>query len=59
MKVVRLSALGTGRFYPLPRPTALLSPSSVGKPDVATAVIVAPDNGHKYPKHGEPFLNDK
>ena len=30
-----------------PRPTALLSPSSDGKPEAATAVIVAPDDGHE------------
>jgi hypothetical protein len=31
-----------------PRPTALLSPSSDGKPEAATAaVILAPDDGHK------------
>jgi len=30
-----------------PRPTALLSPSSEGKPEAATAVVVAPDDGHK------------
>jgi hypothetical protein len=29
------------------RPTALLSPSSDGKPDAATAVVVAPDDGHE------------
>ena len=29
-----------------PRPTALLSPSSDGKPE-ATAVVVAPDDGHE------------
>ena len=29
-----------------PRPTALLSPCSDGKPEVATAVVVAPDDGH-------------
>ena len=29
------------------RPTALLSPSSDGKPEAATAVIVAPDDGHE------------
>jgi hypothetical protein len=28
-----------------PRPTALLSPSSDGKPEAATAVVVAPDDG--------------
>jgi len=30
-----------------PRPTALLSPSSDGNPEAATAVIVAPDDGHE------------
>ena len=30
-----------------PRPTALLPPSSDGKPEVATAVVVAPDDGHE------------
>jgi hypothetical protein len=30
-----------------PRPTALLSPSFDGKPEAATAVVVAPDGGHK------------
>jgi hypothetical protein len=30
-----------------PRPTALLSPSSDGKPEAATAVVVAPDGGHE------------
>ena len=29
-----------------PRPTALLSPSSDGKPEAATAVV-APDDGHE------------
>ena len=29
-----------------PRPTALLSPRSDGKPEASTAVIVAPDDGH-------------
>jgi len=28
-----------------PRPTALLSPSSDGKPEAATALVVAPDDG--------------
>ena len=36
--VVKLSAR--------PPPTTLLSPSSDGKPEVATAVVVAPDDGH-------------
>ena len=30
-----------------PRPTTLLSPSSDGKPEAATAVVVAPDDGHE------------
>jgi hypothetical protein len=30
-----------------PRPTALLSPSSDGKPEAATSVVVAPDDGHE------------
>ena len=30
-----------------PRPTALLSPSSDGKPETATAVVVASDDGHE------------
>ena len=30
-----------------PRPTALLSPNSDGKPEAAAAVVVAPDDGHK------------
>jgi len=36
------SAVGRGR----PQPTALLSLSSDGKPEAATAVVVAPDGGH-------------
>jgi hypothetical protein len=30
-----------------PRPTALLLPSSDGKPEAATVVAVAPDDGHE------------
>ena len=30
-----------------PRPTTLLSPSSDSKPEAATAVVVAPDDGHE------------
>ena len=30
-----------------PRPTTLLSPSSDGKPEAATAVVVTPDDGHE------------
>jgi hypothetical protein len=43
------SAVGCGRTGRLarPRPTALLSPSSDGKPETATAVVVAPDDGHE------------
>jgi len=39
------SAVGRGRARP--RPTALLSPSSYGKPEAVTAVVVAPDGGHE------------
>jgi hypothetical protein len=43
-----------------PRPTALLPPSSDGKPEGATAVVVAPDDGHKDArKHVDLYLNDK
>ena len=42
------SAVGRGRAGPArPRPTALLEPSSDGKPDAATAVVVAPEDGHE------------
>jgi len=42
------SAVGRGRtgLPAQPRPTALLSPSCDGKPDAATAFVVAPDDGH-------------
>jgi hypothetical protein len=43
------SAVGRGqasRPAP-PRPTALLSSSSDGKPESTTAVVVAPDDGHE------------
>jgi len=30
-----------------PQPTALLSPRSDGKPEAATAVVVAPGDGHE------------
>jgi hypothetical protein len=43
-----------------PRPTALLSPRSDGKPEAATAVVVAPDDGHEDAlKRVELYLNDK
>jgi len=43
-----------------PRPTTQLSPSSDGKPEVAAAVVVAPDDGREdAPKHVELYLNDK
>jgi hypothetical protein len=29
------------------RPTALLQPRSYGRPEAATAVVVAPDDGHE------------
>jgi len=42
------SVVGRGRAgrSARPRPTTLLSPSSDGKPEAATAVV-APDDGHK------------
>ena len=41
------SSVGHGRpGSARPRPTALLSPSSGGKPEAATAVV-APDDGHE------------
>ena len=36
-----------GRGWARPRPMALLSPSSDDKPEAATAVVVAPDEGHE------------
>jgi len=42
------SAVDSGRAgQARPRPTALLSPSSDGKPEAATAVVVVPDDGHE------------
>jgi hypothetical protein len=43
------SAVGRGQAGrpDRPRPTALLSPSSDGKPEAATAVVVAPDYGNE------------
>ena len=43
------SAVGRGRAGRLarPRPTALLPPRSDCKPEAATAVVVAPDDGHE------------
>jgi hypothetical protein len=43
------SAVGRGRAGrpSRPRPTALLSPNSDGKPEAATGVVVAPDDGHE------------
>jgi hypothetical protein len=40
------SAVGRGQAGQ-PRPTALLTPSSDGKPEAATPVVVAPDDGHE------------
>ena len=39
------SVVGRGRARP--RPTAPLSPSSDGKPEAATAVVAAPNDGHE------------
>ena len=44
------SAVGCGQAgwqLAWPRPRPLLSPSSNGKPEAATAVVVAPDDGHE------------
>jgi hypothetical protein len=43
------SAVGRGRAGrpARPRPTALLPPRSYGKPEAATAVVVAPDDRHE------------
>jgi len=43
------SAVGHGQAgWPArPRPTALLPPSSDGKPEAAAAVLLAPDDGHE------------
>jgi hypothetical protein len=43
------SAVGRGRASSpaRPRPTALLPPRSDGKPEAATAVVVAPDDRHE------------
>jgi hypothetical protein len=47
------SAVGRGRVGrpagrpTRPRPTVLRSPSSDSKPEAATAVVVAPDDGHE------------
>jgi hypothetical protein len=43
-----------------PQPTALLSPSSDGKPEAAPAVVVVPDDRREVcPKHVELYLNDE
>jgi hypothetical protein len=43
------SVVGRGRAGrpTRPRPTTLLPPRSDGKPEAATAVVVAPDDGHE------------
>jgi hypothetical protein len=43
-----------------PRPTALLPPSSDGKPEAAAAVVVAPDDVHEDARNMlKLYLNDK
>jgi hypothetical protein len=44
---VLLVVVGPAGHPARPRPTVLLSPSSDGKPEAATAVVVAPDDGHE------------
>jgi hypothetical protein len=39
-----------------PRPTALLPPRSYGKPEAATAVIVAPDDGQEDARNMLSFM---
>ena len=54
------SAVGRGRAGrpARPRPTALLSLSSDGKPEAVTAVVVPPDDGHEDARtHVELYLN--
>ena len=46
--IIILSTESTNKMQPArPRPTALISPSSDGKPEAASAVAVAPDDGHE------------
>jgi hypothetical protein len=45
--VVLLVVVGRAGRPARPRPTALLSPKSDGKPEAATAVVVAPDDGYE------------
>ena len=42
-----LYVVGKSDMPARPRPTALLPPRSNGKPESATAVVVAPDDGHE------------
>jgi len=42
-----LVVVGPAGWLARPRPTALLPPSSDGKPEAASAVVVAPDDGHE------------
>ena len=44
---VLLVVLGPAGRLARPLPTALLPPSSDGKPEAATAVVVAPDDRHE------------
>jgi hypothetical protein len=56
------SAVGRGQVGcpTQPRPTILLSPCSDGKPEAATAFVVAPDDEHEDArKHVELYLNEK
>jgi hypothetical protein len=47
LELGNINAVGRGRAGSArPRPTALLSPSSDGKPEATTAVV-APDDGHE------------
>ena len=47
MIAVPLVMIGPAGRPARPQPTALLSPSSDGETEAATAVVVAPDDGHE------------
>jgi hypothetical protein len=50
------SELGDSSRPARPRPTTLLPPSSYGKSKAATAVVVAPDDGHEDARNMLSFI---
>jgi hypothetical protein len=46
-----LVVVGRAGLQARPRPTGLLPPRSDGKPEAATAVVVAPDDGHEVARN--------